>query len=253
MTNIYLVGGAVRDNIMGKVPNDWDFTVVSESFDTMREFLTANHFNIFLETPEYFTIRARFPRNAPEFFPGLFPGESNFIKRPPTADFVLARKEGQYTDGRRPDSVEIGSLHDDLARRDFTVNAIAMDEEGLLIDPFGGANDINLKVLRAVGNAEDRIREDALRAVRAVRFCVTKDFDMDGELEFTLASDWLPELLASVSAERRREELLKMFRHDMWASLHWLEHLSAEFKEALFAGGIWLEPTLKGNVSYYPE
>jgi tRNA nucleotidyltransferase (CCA-adding enzyme) len=239
MVQVYEVGGCVRDDLLGLSTKDVDYSVVAESFDEMRAWLTRQNFEIFLETPQYHTIRARFPRGMTVYARRNVAGL--------TADFVLARKDGAYTDGRRPDSVEQGTLYDDLRRRDFTVNAMARDAAGELIDPHNGLTDLCVRNLRAVGSAEDRLREDALRALRAIMFVVTKDFIMDESLRAAVASEWLPPLLATVSVERRREELLKAFKVDTLKTLSILHSLPLAFRQAVFSDGLWLEPSLKGH------
>lgn len=239
---LYEVGGCVRDGLLGIESKDIDFTVVAPSYNAMKYFLIDTGFTIFLESPEYFTIRARFPGLVvDDCIPVRFAGMRNL----PTADFVLARKEGEYTDGRRPDVVEVGTLYDDLSRRDFTVNAIARDKDGNYIDPFGGRLDLERRLLRAVGNAEDRIREDALRALRAIRFGITKGFYLDGDISEVLHSTWLPELIESVSVERRREELDKCFKADTMATLDILQSLPRALTRAIFSGGLRLKPTME--------
>jgi tRNA nucleotidyltransferase (CCA-adding enzyme) len=163
-----------------------------------------------------------------------------------TADFVLARKEGDYSDGRRPDRVEAGTLEDDLARRDFTMNAIAKDSHGRLIDPFDGRRDIADRVIRAVGNARDRIvGEDALRGLRALRFAVQKGFTIDHEVAKVLRSVEFRRALRSVSTERQREELEKMFKVDTIHSLWLIDHF--RLNDTLFDNtGLRLMPTMKG-------
>lgn len=198
-TRFWLVGGAVRDIAMGLTPKDLDFVAEAESLDAMREAILAAGGEIFLEQPEHFTIRAKVGNAA--------------------ADFVLARKDGVYSDGRRPDSVEPGTLDDDLARRDFTVNAMAIPVvlgDRLLAevklgslpkpyDPYGGEVDLRARRLRAVGNAEERLAEDPLRALRAIRFFLTKGLNPDQDLWFALSD--FGSYLKGVSAERIREEI----------------------------------------------
>lgn len=247
------VGGCVRDEILGVKSKDIDFVVVMEEGDfvhkslsvteqnpfvVMRDELKRRGFKIFLETPQYFTIRAQFPKSK----------SLAAIRHPReglTADFVLARKEGEYTDGRRPDKVEIGDLMDDLRRRDFTMNAIAKDSDGNLIDLFGGVQDINDRVIRAVGNAFDRLNEDALRAVRALRFSVTKDFRIDKELEFAMQTFVvLNAIETKISDERIKDELSKMFRFDTMKSMLALQKYPA-LTAAMFSGRVSLDATLK--------
>jgi tRNA nucleotidyltransferase/poly(A) polymerase len=237
------VGGAVRDGLLGIHSKDRDFVVVDreatvlstveESFAALEGFLEAEGFKVFLSKPEFVTIRAKFP--AGHMHAGL------------DADFVLARKEGPYSDGRHPDWVAPGTLSDDLARRDFTVNAIASDGRGRFVDPFGGKADLARMLLRCVGSAEERLHEDALRALRAIRFRVTKGFEWDRDLTDALGSTWLPPLLASVSAERRREELERCFRVDTLETLNILTTFTTrDFRFALFDGGLRLSATMKG-------
>jgi tRNA nucleotidyltransferase (CCA-adding enzyme) len=233
---IYMVGGAVRDKLLNVRTKDVDFSVVAESWDELIAWLDDNGFTRFVTTPEYLTVRAHFPKD------WTFNGED--VSRL-TADFVLAREDGQYGDGRRPDEVKMGTLAQDLARRDYTINALAMDKDGNIIDLFEGRKHLEQKILTAVGNAEDRIREDALRALRAIRFEITKGLSIDHNLWDVLAADWLPALIAQISVERRREELLKCFKHDSKQTLEMLYLLGPHFFDACFSDGLWLEPSLK--------
>lgn len=255
---MYLVGGAVRDLILGnRRPKDLDFTVVFESwedgyksddpFAAMRQELLTLGFEIFVENPEYLTIRARFPTTIDKNSGvadqnGVFTGmHHNGL----TADFVLARKESDYTDGRRPDKVEPGTLIDDLSRRDFTMNAIALADDGTLFDPFRGEGDIVYRIIRPVGNAQDRLDEDALRAVRALRFSVTKGFNMTPSLEQALESESVVEAIEfKISDERIDIELKKMFRYDTIKSLQVLSKFP-HLTEAIFSGRVTLDSTMK--------
>ena len=255
---MYLVGGAVRDSLLGISSKDYDFTVVLDEsdlpapgttvtepdpFKTMVNNLKLHGLEVFLESPEYLTVRARFPSK--EVKVGGTIDKFAFANSCLTADFVLARKESGYTDGRRPDEVVPGTLEDDLARRDFTMNAIAKDSEGNLIDPFGGVQDINDRVVRAVGNAFDRLEEDALRAVRALRFSVTKGFRIDNELKFAMNTHAvLDSIVNNISDERIQQELSKMFRFDTVASLHLLSKFPL-LTDAMFAGSVSLDATMK--------
>lgn len=201
MIRVFEVGGCIRDKIMGLKPKDLDYAVEAPSWEAMREYITERG-EIFLETPKYFTIRANIPSLG-------------------AADFVLCRKDGEYTDGRHPDTVEIGTIYDDLARRDFTMNAIARDiKTGVILDPFEGQKAIEDKLIICVGEAKDRIREDSLRMLRALRFGVTKHFDIHEDIEDILASDY--ELLKNVSEDRVREELHKAFKFDTMRTLSYL-------------------------------
>lgn len=236
---IYLVGGAVREIVRGNQANvkDWDFAVEAHSFSVMREWLNREGFHIYLEKPEYFTLRAKAP-DKDFVFAGI-----DMTNR--TFDFTLCRTEGDYTDGRRPDSVEIGNIKTDLSRRDFTMNAIAMDASGTLIDPFDGQKDINLETIRCVGSTE-RLREDSLRMLRALRFAVQLDFSLSGEIIDFLYNFENADLLDNVSEDRIRDELTKMFKIDTLESLYYLTTY-AWIKKKVFDGDLWLMPTSKGK------
>ena len=246
---MFMVGGAVRDELIGTYSKDIDFSVVLDPqeigevgfldghkkgvpFRFMVMELEKKGFKIFLESPEFLTVRAMFPKDHI-----TYPGKA--------ADFVLARKEGEYTDGRRPDVVEPGTLMDDLRRRDFTMNAIAKDEDGTLIDPFDGQDDIRRKIIRAVDDPVERLAEDALRAVRAVRFAVTKKFKIDpllaSALEFRPVLDALAQ---NISEERINEEVSKMFRFDTLESLRIFDRFR-DLRTAVFSGKVSLDSTLK--------
>ena len=237
---MYLVGGAVRDMIRGVKSNDWDFAVVAESYDAMREWLVANDFEIFLETPKYFTIRARAPKEAFQFAGIDFAGS--------TFDFTLCRRERDYTDGRHPDEVEVGTLEDDLARRDFTMNAVALDVNGVLIDPYNGRQDIEDKIIRCVGGLE-RLSEDGLRIMRAIRFWVVLEFNFDEKIYSYLQTPEAVKDLESTSDDRIRQELAKALKSNTADTIMILSELPYISNLIFNTKGLWLEPTSKGNNS----
>lgn len=238
--NLYLVGGAVRDHIMGRLSHDFDFSVEADSYEDMKDWLLANDFEIFLETPKYVTIRAR--RKQPWSF-------ADFNLSGQTFDFVLCRKDGTYSDGRRPDSVEIGTIYDDLARRDFTMNAVAINENGEFIDPHGGIEAIEEGTISCVGGTE-RLEEDPLRMLRAFRFNITLGFTLDKNV-FYFISDHTPEtmrnLMQKVAQDRIRDELTKAMAHDTHATIYGLAFFN-ELSEYIFKEtDLWLLPTSKGR------
>lgn len=226
---IWQVGGCVRDRIIGIPSKDIDYSVevqadsVEEGYAIMRAYIVSIGGHIFVESPEHVTIRARVGREA--------------------ADYVLCRRDGEYGDGRRPDEVFIGSLMDDLSRRDFTMNAIAMAADGEMIDPFGGVADIEAGVIRCVGSTQDRMQEDYLRLLRAARFSITKGFRIDSEIEDMFDSEEITSRLRdSISQDRIRDEVAKMFRSDSIAAIAFFgQHPS--MAQACFSGGIWFIPT----------
>jgi tRNA nucleotidyltransferase/poly(A) polymerase len=240
------VGGCVRDSLLGIESNDIDFAVVpNEQFDSvevafeaMKEHLVALGFDPKKETSlncephQFLTIRAKVSNDSP------LKGITDY------ADFVLARKDGPYKDGRRPEWVKPGTLFDDLSRRDFKCNAIARAIDGTLIDPFDGQKDIKERILSFVGNPETRIREDGLRIMRAIRFEVTKGFQMDSDAWEAITSPLGSEMLAIQKIDRVREELVKMFRFDTLASLQLLGNLPDHTRRAIFRDGLRLDATL---------
>jgi tRNA nucleotidyltransferase/poly(A) polymerase len=237
--DILEVGGFVRDELLGIRSKDRDCTVVisgagpitvEQGFTILRDHLVSEGFTIFVETPEHATIRAHPPER------GALP-----------ADFVLARREGPYSDGRRPDWVEIGTLADDLDRRDFTVNALARRvDTGEIIDRHDGITDLHNRVLRFVGDPAQRIREDALRVVRALRFVVTKGFTLDPASWEAINDDTVPELLAGISEERRDAELRTAFDHAATLDVvRLITSINPAVADALFAGRVRLTSTLK--------
>ncbi len=236
------VGGAVRDKFLGLESKDVDFVAIPDNPKTFQDAdwafaalcidLKAEGFKVFLETPEFFTVRAQVPDGHP------------LKERTNVADFVLARKDGPSSDGRHPDFVLPGTLMDDLQRRDFTVNAMAI-LDGELVDPFGGREDLNSNLLRFVGDPKERIAEDGLRVLRAMRFCVTKGFDIEPNTWDAVNSDFGAEMLHKVSVERIREELEKMFLVDTVFTMELLADVRRKMKRAIFRDGLRLMPTLK--------
>lgn len=228
MSNIkfYRVGGKVRDDLLGIPSKDIDFAVEANSYEEMKEELQRRGYKIFLETPQYLTIRARDP-----------------ISRE-AADFALCRFDGDYHDCRRPIEVSIGTIEDDLARRDFTINAMAIDEDGNFLDPHGGKEDLENKILRCVGSTHDRMQEDSLRSLRAIRFVVTKDLEFCPELWKALNSEWLPPMMEKLADERIRQELDRAFAHDTIRTMEIIHQLPKAFREAVFKT-VWLCPTMK--------
>lgn len=227
----FKVGGVVRDMFLNVKSKDIDYAVevsgtsdVPTGFSIMRDYIKSMGGVIFLETPEHVTIRARVGDEA--------------------ADYVLCRRDGSYSDGRRPDEVFVGTIDDDLARRDFTMNAIAVMEDGSIYDPFGGQYDIEQKFIRCVGRTADRMREDSLRLVRAARFSITKGFRIHSEISEMFDSATWMERLSMISEDRIRDEVEKMFRFDTIRTIAFFGCYPF-FAEACFGGGkkIWMKPT----------
>lgn len=242
MPSIFQVGGCVRDKILGVHSKDIDFTfvlddlnqTVEEGFKQMTYWLLNGGFSIFLSTPDCFTIRAKFPKGHKH--EGL------------VADFVMARKEVGYIPGTRKPILELGKLEDDLTRRDFTLNALAEDEEGRIIDLFDGQKDLRDGILRTPLDPEITMMDDPLRILRALRFSVTKGFHIDFKIWDAMAQpEILDKLKTTVSVERMREEIFKMMKHDTPLSLRLLHTVEESyipgFLDLVFSKGMWLKPT----------
>ncbi len=183
----WVVGGCVRDVMMGREASDWDVATTALPKD----------------------VQKIFRRTVPT---GIDHGTITVLLRGDKYEVTTLRGESGYADGRRPDVVTFGaSIEEDLGRRDFTVNAIAYDPgRDALVDPWEGEKDLSRRVIRAVRDARERFAEDGLRVLRAARFVASLDFDLDPDTEAAIRPN-LP-TFAKVSPERVREEWMKAFR-----------------------------------------
>ncbi len=180
----YAVGGCVRDSILARTPDDWDITTSAR--------------------PE--EVKDCFRRTIDT---GIQHGTVTVMLEDDGFEVTTYRIDGEYTDGRHPNSVAFTSLlSEDLRRRDFTINAMAYNEEDGLVDLYGGMQDLQKKVIRCVGNPDERFDEDALRILRAVRFAAQLDFSIDEKTEHAVSRH--VEHLKLVSAERIQVELVKL-------------------------------------------
>ena len=182
----YIVGGCVRDGIMGKTAHDYDITTSAEPRETERVFSDCR----VVET-------------------GIKHGTVTVLFKGMSVEITTFRVDGDYPDGRHPSEVSFSrNLEDDLARRDFTMNAIAYSPRRGIIDIYGGEADIKARVIRCVGEPEKRFSEDALRVMRALRFSSVLGFDIE---EDTKSAIFLKkETLAKVSKERIFSELKQL-------------------------------------------
>ena len=182
----YAVGGCVRDSLLGLVPHDWDLCTSA---------LPQQVIGLF---------------GAQQCIPtGLQHGTVTVKQNGALYEITTFRTEGSYTDGRHPDEVHfVSDVREDLARRDFTINAMAYNEKEGLIDPFGGQADLQRGILRAVGAPHQRFTEDALRILRLYRFAARFGFALDPVT--AQAAEELCAHLDCVSAERIEEELAKL-------------------------------------------
>ena len=190
----YLVGGCVRDMLLEHRPHAWDICTGA--------------------LPEQ--VMALFPGSRPT---GLAHGTVTVVLGSRQVEVTTFRTEGGYADHRHPDRVAfVSELTEDLSRRDFTMNAIALAADGLLADPFGGVEDIREKRIRCVGEPARRFEEDALRMLRALRFSAKLGFTI--EINTLLAMQEKAPLAATLAAERVREELEKLLLTDAPETVH---------------------------------
>lgn len=184
----YIVGGCVRDCLLGRVPNDWDITTSADPY----------------------TVKGLFRRTIDT---GLKHGTVTVLMGDEQYEVTTYRIDGDYTDGRHPDSVTYTSqLSEDLRRRDFTINAMAYHPDDGLVDLFGGIDDLNAGIIRCVGDAEDRFGEDALRMMRAIRFAAQLGYNIEEETYTAIIK--LHRNLEKISAERIRVEMDKLLVSD---------------------------------------
>jgi tRNA nucleotidyltransferase (CCA-adding enzyme) len=183
----WIVGGCVRDTLLGKSISDWDVATDALPKELMK----------------------LFPRAIPT---GLQHGTVTVVMHGQHYEVTTLRGETTYSDGRRPDAVHfVDDIVADLARRDFTVNAIAVDpSNGALVDPFDGRKDLAAKILRAVGKPIERFSEDGLRVLRAARFCATLELDIEPATFAAIAPTL--DTFRKVSAERVRDEWVKTMK-----------------------------------------
>jgi tRNA nucleotidyltransferase/poly(A) polymerase len=238
MFKFYEVGGCVRDEILGLKSKDIDYVAVagdellkdvtspSVLFGILEEYLRLEMFEIFLVTQDCFTIRAKFPEG--HRYQGI-------------ADFVMARKETGYIPFTRKPIVIPGTLYDDLERRDFTLNALAKDEDGKIIDFFNGLEHLKSGILITPLPCEVTFHDDPLRILRAIRFSITKGFIIPDEMDLVIKNYDYEVNMAVVSQERIREELIKCFSFDTFLTLNILMKypMLADF---CFSGILWLKP-----------
>ncbi|MCX6792586.1 MAG: HD domain-containing protein [Candidatus Falkowbacteria bacterium] len=189
----YIVGGSVRDLLLGKEPKDWDITTNALPEKTVTLFTDAKYEN------RFGTVIVPLRNEAGEL--------ENVV------EVTTYRSEQGYSDRRHPDEIVFeDNLEADLGRRDFSINALAMDGAGKITDLFNGEKDLRLKVIRTVGEPSDRFKEDALRMMRAVRFSCQLGFTIEGKTERAITK--LAGSIKFVANERIRDELVKILSSD---------------------------------------
>lgn len=191
----YIVGGCVRDSLMNRVPHDWDICTSARPEQMLEVF-----------------------KNRRVIKTGLQHGTITVVVDDEQYECTSFRIDGTYSDNRRPDSVTfIDDITEDLRRRDFTINAMAYNDDEGLIDPFDGIGDIKRGIIKCVGNATDRFNEDALRMLRAIRFAAQLSFVIEDNTSSELNRQ--RDSLANISAERITGEFNKIVISDRFVAM----------------------------------
>jgi len=186
---LYLVGGAVRDMLMGKIIYDWDFTTSATPSEILKIIPQGFYDN------DFGTVGIKYEEFEKPF------------------EITTFRTEGTYSDNRRPDKIVWGKkIKEDLLRRDFTINAIAVDKSGKIYDPYDGQKDLEKKIIKAVGNPNDRFREDALRMMRAIRIASELNFKIEKNTLEAITQN--SSLIQKIAKERIKTELMKIISSD---------------------------------------
>lgn len=195
----YIVGGCVRDSLLGKQPNDWDITTSAKPEEVKAIFHRTIDTGI-----QHGTVTVLVDREVLDDGSGSLASHTDYA-----FEVTTYRVDGVYTDHRRPESVCFtASLEEDLKRRDFTINAMAYNPEQGVIDIFGGQEDLEKGIIRCVGEASERFDEDALRILRAVRFAAQLDFVIEDQTREAMRDQ--AKFLKDISVERICTELTKM-------------------------------------------
>lgn len=207
----YIVGGCVRDFLLEKEPNDWDVTTDAKPEEIQKVFPNSFYENNFL------TVTVRTGAKETETPRSGVKAQHKREASVAEVEITTYRLEAEYSDKRHPDEVKYAkTLKDDLSRRDFTINAMAMDAKKKVIDLFGGQDDLKNKIIKTVGNPEDRFNEDALRMLRAVRFATTLGFTIEKGTAEAIKKNCLgtPGVVEAISQERMRDEFVKIITSD---------------------------------------
>ncbi len=193
----FAVGGCVRDSLVGLKPYDWDVTT-SAGLEELQEIFPEAK----VISDKYSVVRLKFTQEVADE-DGNIIGEEGIV-----VDMATFRKDGTYSDGRRPDYVEfVDTVEEDLKRRDFTMNAIA-DNGSRVVDIFDGVGDINKKIIKTVGDPAERFREDPVRMLRAIRFASELNFDLAKNVYEAIVENY--RLLEKVSMDRFRKEFVSV-------------------------------------------
>ena len=212
MMNIYEVGGTLRDELLGRKHNDIDLAFEASSFEEMKKYVLQNSKNIFVEKPEFGTIRYMSLNGKPE-------------------DISLCIKS-RNTDGKH---FQIGTIEQDLRQRDFTINAIARNQKTKeLLDPTKGLHDLKTKTIRCTKEPSLIFESDPIRMIRAIRFKMELSFTFDSSIEDYFSNTNNFKLLKNLNRERLRQEVDKCFKYSSSQSIYEFSKLGSLFIDTLF-------------------
>ena len=227
----YLVGGCVRDLLLGRTPKDFDVATNATPEEVRKVFRRSRtvgrrfrivHVRVGRQLFEVSTYRKNVD-------------EDDYPEDVTTSEDGVILRDNSY-----------GTMEDDTFRRDFTVNAMVEAIDGTIVDPFNGQNDLLRKVLRTPSDTSASFNDDPLRILRAFRFAVTKGLNFSDDI-VNAVKLFQADKMNTVSTERVRNELEKMFKYDTslsWRYLRWLEDMNPELFKNLFRDGLWLMPSL---------
>ena len=260
---IWVVGGFVRDRFLALPSKDIDFLLECSSFDELiqnvlhidptadiRTTIDSNDAKfgrciagINLNTLGWVKDTALSTLRSGEYYSNL--AQINVTKKI-YCDFVIAREEGDYKDGRHPDYVKFSTVEKDLARRDFTINAIAInDKTGEILDPHEGLKSLACRKLVTVRDPYTTFSEHAIRILRCLRLSLTKDLAIDNDIWYDLddhSSYYRSLLMSNIFTNSIMSELAKMYKFNTIATNEILDRLPLPIKEGIFSS-IWLKPT----------
>lgn len=271
MVTLLACGGFVRDVLSNEtkdnvhpdnkeITGDIDFAIEASSYEAMKEML-EQHFSTFhlcVEQPQYGRLKAGVPLAELGWVRDHYPKQPSHSKLPDSVycDFVVTRKDGNYLDGRHPTSIQIGTVMDDIYRRDFTMNSImVVDSTGEIIDPSGGLQDIKNRVIRChsdtFGHVSKKMSEDMLRLLRALRFSVTLGYNIHESIFDYISKDvaYISYMLSKdIFKSRIASELAKMLKKDTVRSIGLLNKLPVEILEVIFTHNeLHLIPSYKAH------
>ena len=235
MFSFYKVGGCIRDKLLNLQHKDIDFVVVGMNINSLQSYLIDRGFVIIKIFHECLTIKTKFLSDTEIDFPFK-------LIRNNIYDFNVGRKDLEYNNSTRVPKICVGSLYDDMYRRDFTINSLAEDANGNIIDYFNGISDINNKVVKTIIDPNISVEQDPLRILRGIRFAITLNFILDEKLEAAI-NNFNYTLMNKITTDKIIRELKLCFSHNTLATLRLLNKFN-NLETYLFDNNIKLVPKI---------